>query len=72
MPRVGFEFSTTVFVRTKTVHALDRAAKHDKQCGKIINAEVQLLSKTDRGRICGWQTGTGAGFYKTIPDYSNQ
>jgi hypothetical protein len=26
MPRVGFEQTTTVFERKKTVHALDRAA----------------------------------------------
>jgi hypothetical protein len=33
MPRVGFEPTTPVFERAKTVHALDRAATVISSCG---------------------------------------
>jgi hypothetical protein len=44
MPRVGFESTTPVFLRAKTVHALDRAAN----VIGISDSQVQKMRRLRR------------------------
>jgi hypothetical protein len=45
MPRVGFEFTTPVPERAKTVHALDSAAGHWDRRGTTSGADNAILSR---------------------------
>jgi hypothetical protein len=46
MPRVGFEPMTPVFERTKTVHALDRAAGHCDRQNQPLGNDIYKECRT--------------------------